>query len=239
MHEPEVYGDPQTSPQSEEYRGNVNSFGPRSCYDEGKRITEALAYAYHSKHKLEVRIARIFNAYGPHMEVRDGRAVPNFIAAAIEGRPLIVYGDGSATRCFQFATDCVGGLVKLMNGDHVGPVNIGSDHEVPVGTIAETISKMVAEKMDQAESTPIQYLPQRQDDPTQRKPDITLAKSVLGWSPRVPLSRGLDETITWFLEKRGKEAQRTTVEVERTATPDSGARRWLPRSSSQYGVVSS
>jgi UDP-glucuronate decarboxylase len=195
----EIYGDAQVVPQSEEYRGNVNCFGPRSCYDEGKRVAEALAYAYHTKHGLDVRVARIFNAYGPHMNFNDGRAVPNFIAAAMQGKPIIVYGDGSATRCFQHASDCVAGLQALMESSHTGPVNIGSDLETPVGEIAGMIARCVAHKLGHKDAVPVHFLPKRQDDPVRRKPDIGLAKELLGWSPRVPLEEGLEKTIDWFI----------------------------------------
>lgn len=198
--------------QPETYRGNVNSFGPRSCYDEGKRSLEALAYAYQTSQGVEVRIARIFNAYGPHMRVDDGRAVPNFIVAAMEGRPLTVYGDGSATRCFQHAGDCVRGLAALMNSDYSGgPVNIGSDREVPVGDIATIIADVVAERMSggkdgsnkkKENKVEVRFLPKREDDPTQRKPDIRLAEKVLGWRPRIPLEEGIASTVDWFIETR-------------------------------------
>ncbi|KAG9256193.1 uncharacterized protein F5Z01DRAFT_649433 [Emericellopsis atlantica] len=199
----ETYGDPLTSPQSEQYRGNVNCFGPRSCYDEGKRIAESLAYAYHHKHGLQVRIARIFNAYGPQMQLHDGRAVPNFIASAMEGQSIVVYGDGNATRCFQYASDCVEGLHRLMNSDHDSPVNIGSDVEMPIGLIADMVARVVAEKMGQANCVDVTFLPQREDDPTQRQPDIGLAKRVLGWAPKVELEEGLDRTVDWFLAEKG------------------------------------
>lgn len=197
----EIYGDPQVIPQTEKYWGNVNSFGPRSCYDEGKRVAEALAFGYKLKHNLEIRIARIFNAYGPHMQKNDGRAVPNFITAAIEGRPMIIYGDGNSTRCFQYVLDCVGGLVALMNSDYDKPVNIGSDLETKVQEIAEMIAKVVAEKTGQ-EMVPIKHLPARQDDPGRRKPDITVAKQVLSWRPQVPLEDGVDKAIDWFLSQQ-------------------------------------
>ncbi|KAI9163670.1 UDP-glucuronic acid decarboxylase [Paramyrothecium foliicola] len=198
----ETYGDPLVVPQSEKYWGNVNCFGPRSCYDEGKRVAESLVYAYRAKYNLDVRVARIFNAYGPHMKFNDGRAVPNFIAAAMENKPIIVYGDGNATRCFQLATDCIRGLVALMESDYIGPVNIGSDRETPIGEIASTIARAVANKLGQKEPVPINFLPKRQDDPVRRKPDISLAKEVLGWSPQVPLEEGLETTIEWFLSTR-------------------------------------
>ncbi|KAH7322399.1 hypothetical protein B0I35DRAFT_449872 [Stachybotrys elegans] len=197
----EIYGDPQVAVQSESYFGNVNSFGPRSCYDEGKRVAEALAYSYRSKHGLDIRIARIFNAYGPWMRINDGRAVPNFIAAAMEGQPIKIYGDGSATRSFQFVTDCVLGLTALMDSNYSSPVNIGSDHEVPVSDIAQTILKTVATKTGKP-IVPVCLLEKRQDDPVRRKPDITTAERELGWTPNVPLEQGITSTVDWFLERR-------------------------------------
>lgn len=197
----EIYGNPQVIPQSEEYWGNTNSFGPRSCYDEGKRITEALAYGYQRKHGLEVRIARIFNAYGPSMQIADGRAVPNFIAAAMEGRPIRIYGDGSATRCFQFVSDCVAGLHALMKSDYPNPVNIGSDLETRIDEIANTITELVGDKMGSSSTAPVEYFPAREDDPYRRKPDIGLAKDILKWQPKVALRDGLDATVAWFLER--------------------------------------
>lgn len=136
------------------------------------------------------------------MQLDDGRAVPNFIAAAMQGKPLTIYGDGSATRCFQHATDCVQGLMALMNSDYTSPVNIGSDLEVPVGDIAVMITKIVASRLGQSVPTPVNFLPKRQDDPTKRKPDITLARNELGWSPKIPLEEGLVSTVDWFLRSR-------------------------------------
>ena len=209
----EIYGDPQVAVQSESYFGNVNSFGPRSCYDEGKRVAEALAYSYRLENGLDVRVARIFNAYGPWMEINDGRAVPNFIAAAMEGRPISIYGDGSATRCFQFATDCVTGLAALMESDYGGPVNIGSNHEVPVRDIARMISRVVAEKTG-APVVPICLLQKRQDDPTRRKPDITTADRELGWAPSVQLEQGIALTVDWFLERRKKTVKGKIIQTQ-------------------------
>lgn len=194
--------------QAESYRGNVNCFGPRSCYDEGKRVAESLAYGYQYSHGLEVRVARIFNAYGPHMTVNDGRAVPNFISAAIEGSRIVIYGDGSATRCFQFATDCVSGLRLLMESDVTEPVNIGSDNEMPVGQMAGIVADLVARKLGKAKRVPIVFLPKRTDDPMRRKPDIGLAKRTLGWQPVVELEEGVGRTVDWFLERaEGKKSE--------------------------------
>ncbi|KAI5456988.1 hypothetical protein BGZ63DRAFT_475252 [Mariannaea sp. PMI_226] len=195
----EVYGDSQIPCQPEDYRGNVNCFGPRACYDEGKRVMEALGYAYQLEHGLEVRVGRIFNAYGPFMDANDGRAVPNFIMAALRREPMTIYGDGHATRCFQFAGDCVKGLEALMNSDHQGPVNIGSDHEVEIMEIAATIAKVVADKLGQKRPVPIRLLPKREDDPIQRKPDISLAREALGTTPRIALQDGISMTVDWFI----------------------------------------
>lgn len=220
----ETYGDPTVVPQSESFWGNVNCFGPRSCYDEGKRIAESLAFGYQNRHGVEVRIARIFNSYGPHMRIDDGRAVPNFIVAALESKAIIVHGDGTATRCFQFATDCVRGMVALMNSEYSRPVNIGSNIEVPVGVVAQIIAAMVAQRLGQSTPVPIEYLPKREDDPTRRQPDITVAKREIGWEPEVALKDGLSQTIEWFLKNRtdAKRAQEVplsdTSNVERLAT---------------------
>jgi UDP-glucuronate decarboxylase len=166
-----------------------------------------------------VRIARIFNAYGPHMRSDDGRAVPNFIAAAMRNEPIVVYGDGQATRSFQFATDCIRGLVALMESKYVGPVNIGSDRETPIAEIANVIASHVAVKLGRQKAVPVRFLPKRPDDPVRRKPDIALAKEVLGWQPLVPLEEGLDATINWFLESR-------KTDIARDRNP--GARIDLP-----------
>ncbi|KAF4341559.1 UDP-glucuronic acid decarboxylase 1 [Fusarium beomiforme] len=197
----EVYGDSQIACQREDYRGNVNCFGPRACYDEGKRVMEALGYAYQAEHGLEVRIARIFNAYGPFMTPEDGRAVPNFIMAALKREPITIYGDGHATRCFQHANDCVRGLEALMNSDYQGPVNIGSDLEIEISEIADIISRVVAEKTGYEDPIAVQLLPKREDDPTRRKPDISLAERVLGWKPRVSLEEGVATTVDWFIQR--------------------------------------
>ncbi|KAK0384745.1 hypothetical protein NLU13_7223 [Sarocladium strictum] len=198
----EVYGDPTVPVQAETYFGNVNCFGPRSCYNEGKRVAESLAYAYQAQHKLSIRVARIFNAYGPYMDVNDGRAVPNFIGAAMEGRDIKIFGDGTATRCFQYVSDCIDGLVKQMESEYTDPVNIGSDVEVGVGEIARMVTKVVAEKMGKKEVVRIEYLQKRKDDPSRRKPDITVARKELGWELKVSLEEGMSKTVDWFLETR-------------------------------------
>ncbi|KAM0420371.1 hypothetical protein ACHAPT_011790 [Fusarium lateritium] len=199
----EVYGDSQIPCQSEDYRGNVNCFGPRACYDEGKRVMEALGYSYHLEHGLEVRIARIFNAYGPFMGEDDGRAVPNFIMAALKGEPMTIFGDGHSTRCFQYAKDCVEGLEALMTSDYHGPVNIGNDSEIEISEIAETIAQVVASKLGR-NPVPIRLLPAREDDPINRRPDTTLAATVLGWRPKVSLQEGISTTVDWFIERESE-----------------------------------
>ena len=185
-------------PQPESYWGNANSFGPRSCYDEGKRVAEALAYAFRLQYKIDVRIARIFNAYGPGLLPSDGRVVSNFISAAIAGRAIEITGDGSASRCFQFASDCVAGLFTLMNSSYESPVNIGCDRETSVGELAQIIRSLVAKKTGQI-AVPVKFTPKREDDPFRRKPDISVARSVLGWEPTVGLEEGLDRSVDWYL----------------------------------------
>ncbi|CEI66242.1 hypothetical protein FVEN_g4363 [Fusarium venenatum] len=197
----EVYGDAQIACQDEGYRGNVNCFGPRACYDEGKRVMEALGYSYQLEHGLEVRVARIFNAYGPFMQAEDGRAVPNFITTALKREPIVIFGDGHATRCFQFASDCVRGLEALMNSDQDGPVNIGSDLEMEISEIADIISRVVAAKTGYDHPVPVRLEPKREDDPVRRKPDTSLAERALGWKPRVSLEEGVSATVDWFIQR--------------------------------------
>ena len=188
----EVYGDPDVHPQPEEYRGNVNTVGIRSCYDEGKRVAETLAFDYHRQSNVEVRVMRIFNTYGPRMFENDGRVVSNFIVQALKGVPLTVYGDGSQTRSFCYVADLIEGMMRLMNGEHAGPINIGNPGEYTILQLAETIQKMVN---PDAELT---FKPLPQDDPLQRQPDITKAKNLLGWEPKVNLEEGLKITIEDF-----------------------------------------
>jgi len=192
----EVYGDPDVHPQPEEYRGNVNPIGIRSCYDEGKRVAETLAFDYHRQNGVEVRVARIFNTYGPRMLENDGRVVSNFIFQALQCVPLTVYGDGSQTRSFCYVSDLVDGLIRLMNGDHVGPVNLGNPDEYTVLELAEKIQAMVNP------AASIQFKPLPQDDPQRRQPDITRAKTWLDWQPTVPLAEGLQRTIEDFRDRR-------------------------------------
>lgn len=188
----EVYGDPDVHPQPEEYRGNVNTIGIRSCYDEGKRVAETLAFDYHRQNNVDIRVMRIFNTYGPRMFENDGRVVSNFIVQALKGIPLTVYGDGSQTRSFCYVADLIEGMMRLMNGEHIGPINIGNPGEYTILQLAETIQKMVN---PDAELT---FKPLPQDDPLQRQPDITKAKNLLDWEPKIGLEEGLKITIEDF-----------------------------------------
>jgi dTDP-glucose 4,6-dehydratase len=188
----EVYGDPLVHPQREDYWGNVNPIGPRGCYDEAKRCAEAFAMAYHRSHKVDTRIVRIFNTHGPRMQVSDGRAVPNFMAQAIRGEPLTVYGDGSQTRSLCYVSDLVRGvLANLERGDEM-PVNLGNPHEVTVLQLAETIIKLAGSR------STIEHRDLPVDDPKQRQPDITRARTMLGWQPEVGLEDGLRRTLEYF-----------------------------------------
>jgi UDP-glucuronate decarboxylase len=189
----EVYGDPTIHPQSESYWGNVNPIGRRSCYDEGKRCAETLFFDYHRQNGVDIRVVRIFNTYGPRMLADDGRVVSNFIVQALKGENLTVYGDGSQTRSFCYVDDLIEGFVRVMNQDKtVGPVNIGNPGEFTMLELAELVLKKVGGK------SKVVNLPLPADDPKQRRPDITLAKEVLGWEPKVPLEEGLDRTIAYF-----------------------------------------
>ena len=188
----EVYGDPDVHPQSEEYRGNVNCIGPRSCYDEGKRVAETLAFEYYREHKVDIRVARIFNTYGPRMQEQDGRVVSNFIVQSIKGTPLTIYGDGSQTRSFCYVSDLVEGLMRLMNGDFVGPVNLGNPGEYTILELAQIIQGMINP------DTELIYKPLPEDDPKQRQPNITRAQTYLNWEPTIPLKEGLEMTIKDF-----------------------------------------
>jgi UDP-glucuronate decarboxylase len=188
----EVYGDPDVHPQPEEYRGNVNCIGIRSCYDEGKRVAETLAFDYHRQNNVDIRVMRIFNTYGPRMFENDGRVVSNFIVQALQGTPLTVYGDGSQTRSFCYVADLVEGMMRLMNGEHMGPINIGNPGEYTILQLAETIQKMINPDAQ------LSYKPLPQDDPKQRQPDITKAKNLLGWKPIINLEEGLKMTIEDF-----------------------------------------
>jgi len=189
----EVYGDPQISPQIEEYWGNVNPIGIRSCYDEGKRLAETLMMEYHRNHKVDIRIARIFNTYGPLMDKDDGRVVSNFIVQCLENKNITIYGAGSQTRSFCYVDDTVDGLIKLMNGTHIGPINIGNPNEITIKDLAEIVIRMV-----KITNSKIVYQDLPQDDPQKRKPDIEKANRYLGWSPKISLLEGLTKTIEYF-----------------------------------------
>ncbi|UBF28345.1 SDR family oxidoreductase [Kovacikia minuta CCNUW1] len=188
----EVYGDPDIHPQSEDYWGNVNTIGIRSCYDEGKRVAETLSFDYHRQNDVQIRVARIFNTYGPRMLENDGRVVSNFIVQALQGVPLTVYGDGSQTRSFCYVSDLVEGLIRLMNSDHLGPVNLGNPEEYTILQLAQMIQQMVNPESE------IQFKPLPQDDPRRRRPDITRAQEWLGWQPSVSVQTGLKQTIEDF-----------------------------------------
>ncbi|MBD1875704.1 SDR family oxidoreductase [Nodosilinea sp. FACHB-131] len=200
----EVYGDPEVHPQTEDYRGNVNPIGIRSCYDEGKRVAETLAFDYHRQNNVDIRVARIFNTYGPRMLENDGRVVSNFVVQALQGIPLTVYGSGSQTRSFCYVSDLVSGLMRLMNGDYIGPVNLGNPDEYTILQLAQTIQAMVNPDAD------LIYKPLPQDDPQRRKPDITRAQTFLDWNPTVPLQEGLKLTIDDF---RGRQSPSGTTAV--------------------------
>jgi dTDP-glucose 4,6-dehydratase len=189
----EVYGDPLVHPQREDYRGNVSTTGPRSVYDEAKRYAEALTMAYHRHHRLDTRIARIFNSYGPKMREDDGRMVPNFIRQALLGEPLTVYGDGTQTRSVQYIDDLIEGVTRLMRTEESRPVNIGNPVEYSVREVAEMVIELSGSRSE------ISYQPLPEDDPKQRCPDITRAKETLGWEPRVGAREGLRKTIDWFV----------------------------------------
>jgi UDP-glucuronate decarboxylase len=190
----EVYGDPAVHPQTEDYWGNVNTLGPRACYDEGKRCAETLFMNYHDQNKVRIKIARIFNTYGPRMNSNDGRVVSNFIVQALKGDDITIFGDGTHTRSFQYIDDLISGLLKLMSTPDTvtGPVNLGNPIEVSVGDLAKKIIKMTGSK------SKLVYLPLPEDDPKQRKPDISLAKKELNWQPVVDLETGLGKTIEYF-----------------------------------------
>ena len=188
----EIYGDPQVHPQHESYWGNVNTIGPRSCYDEGKRVAETMMYSYKNQNNVDVRIARIFNTFGPRMHPNDGRVVSNFIIQSLQNKPMTVYGKGEQTRSFQYVSDLVDGLHALMNGDYNQPVNLGNPDEYSVKDFAVYIKKLTNSKSE------ILYLPKTQDDPSQRKPDISTAKRELDWEPDVTVEEGLDKTIAYF-----------------------------------------
>lgn len=191
----ECYGDPEVTPQPETYWGRVNSVGPRSVYDEAKRFSEALTMAYHRKHGLDTRIVRIFNTYGPRMRLNDGRALPNFLYQALSGQPLTVYGDGRQTRSFCYVTDLVDGILRLLDSTEHFPVNIGNPHEITILEFAERIRALTGSRGD------LVFRPLPQDDPKRRRPDISKAKDLLKWQPKVPLEQGLQTTLKHFQKK--------------------------------------
>lgn len=191
----EVYGDPDVHPQTEDYRGNVNPIGIRSCYDEGKRVAETLTFDYHRENKVDVRVVRIFNTYGPRMLENDGRVVSNLIVQALRKKPLTIYGDGSQTRSFCYVSDLVEGFIRLMNSEHIGPMNLGNPGEYTILELAQKIQTMINPDVE------LIYQPLPQDDPRQRQPDITRAKTWLGWEPTIPLDQGLKLTIDDFRQR--------------------------------------
>ena len=192
----EVYGDPSVHPQPETYRGNVNCIGVRSCYDEGKRCAETLFFDYHRQHNMKIKVARIFNTYGPRMHVNDGRVVSNFIVQALKGKPITIYGDGYQSRSFCYVDDLIEGLISLMNTPEevTGPINLGNPGEFTILELAEKVIELTNSNSE------IRFEPLPEDDPRQRQPDITLARKILNWEPKVPLVQGLTPTITYFAE---------------------------------------
>ncbi|MBN8875627.1 MAG: SDR family oxidoreductase [Rhodospirillales bacterium] len=207
----EVYGDPTVHPQTEDYRGNVNPLGPRACYDEGKRCAETLFFDYRRQHGVKIKVARIFNTYGPRMHPNDGRVVSNFIVQALRGQDITVYGDGSQTRAFCYVDDLIDGLVRLMASppEFTGPVNIGNPHEIPVRELAERVVRLTGSKAKLVDK------PLPQDDPLQRCPDITLAREVLGWEPTVALEDGLERTTEYFRQLVSDSAERAAKRAPR------------------------
>jgi dTDP-glucose 4,6-dehydratase len=193
----EVYGDPLVHPQPEEYWGNVNPIGPRGVYDEAKRYAEAMTMAYHRHHDLDVRIVRIFNTYGPRMRPDDGRAVSNFLVQALRGEPITIFGDGSQTRSFTYVDDEIRGFLALLDSDLTSPINIGNDNEFTIAQLAELVIDVTGSTSE------LVYLPLPVDDPTQRKPDLTKARTLLGWEPTVQLREGIERTASYFSSHLG------------------------------------
>ncbi|MDB9474705.1 UDP-glucuronic acid decarboxylase family protein [Dolichospermum circinale] len=191
----EVYGDPEVHPQTEDYRGSVNPIGIRSCYDEGKRMAETLAFDYHRENKVDIRVARIFNTYGPRMLENDGRVVSNFVAQALRGIPLTVYGQGQQTRSFCYVSDLVNGLMRLMNGEHTGPINLGNPDEYTILELAQAVQNLINPDAE------IKFEPLPADDPRRRRPDITKAQTLLNWQPTIPLQDGLKLMIEDFRQR--------------------------------------
>ncbi len=210
----EIYGDPSVHPQTEDYWGNVNPIGPRSCYDEGKRCAETLFFDYRRQHDLDVKVVRLFNTYGPRMQPDDGRVVSNFIMQALGGQALTVYGTGEQTRSFCYVDDTVEALIRMMGSPHevTGPINVGNPHEISVGELAERIQGLV----DRTQA--VQYLRLPADDPRQRRPDITLAAATLDWRPEVPLEVGMAQTVEWFRRTYPPEAIGIRDDLDRHET---------------------
>lgn len=197
----EIYGDPLEHPQSEEYNGNVKTMGPRACYDEGKRAAETLFHDYHIEKGVDVRIVRIFNTYGPNMDIGDGRVVSNFIVQALQGKDITIYGDGEQTRSFQYIDDLIGGIYKMMNQDgFIGPVNLGNPDEFTIKQLAQAVLDLIPDSKSR-----LVYRDRPVNDPKRRKPDIGLAKAKLGWEPRVRLEEGLTRTISYFKDQLQKD----------------------------------
>jgi len=216
----EIYGDPEMSPQKEDYWGNVNTIGVRSCYDEGKRAGETLCFDYLRQHNVEIRVARIFNTYGMGMHPYDGRVVTNFIMQALNNEDITIYGDGSQTRSFGFVDDTVEGLIRLMNQDEtVGPVNIGNPNEFTVKQLAEKVIELTGSK------SKLIFLPLPMDDPKQRRPDITKAKKYLDWEPKTQLEEGLKKTIAYFKGLDMRHFQKPTSHTAHKNTDDDSKRR--------------
>jgi dTDP-glucose 4,6-dehydratase len=214
----EVYGDPLVHPQHEDYRGNVSTTGIRSVYDEAKRYAEALTMAYHRHYRVNTKIVRIFNCFGPRMREDDGRMVPNFIRQALLGEPLSVYGDGTQTRSLQYVDDLIEGVMRLMRSDETRPVNIGNPVEYSVREIAEMVMELSGSQSE------ISYRPLPEDDPRQRRPDITRARESLGWEPRTPVRQGLEKTLAWFASRADGPARAKAAPA--TLSEDSG---YFPR----------
>jgi UDP-glucuronate decarboxylase len=192
----EVYGDPLVHPQPESYRGNVNPIGPRACYDEGKRAAETLCFDYHRQHKVDIRVVRIFNTYGPNMQINDGRVVSNFIVQALKNEDITVYGDGKQTRSFCYVSDLVRGMIDFMNQDqHLGPINLGNDGEFTILELAEKVIQLTHSK------SKITFKPVPEDDPLQRKPDLSLARKLINYEPKIKLEEGLIKTIEYFKKR--------------------------------------
>jgi UDP-glucuronate decarboxylase len=204
----EVYGDPAVHPQTEGYWGNVNPVGPRSCYDEGKRCAETLFFDYHRQHGLEIKVARIFNTYGPRMQLHDGRVVSNLIVQALKGEPITIYGDGTQTRSFCYVDDLIDGMIRLMESDGAltGPVNLGNPGEISIRALAEQVIALTGSR------SKLSFQTKPADDPERRRPDISLAKAALGWAPTVELREGLKKTIAYF-DRVLASADSATVEV--------------------------